>query len=149
MAEGNPEVWEYTIGGVKYHGAYGSKDVLIIVSSESLEGPNIVPRKKGELTGEDMGRLESQGIPQESWHDDARLMKARYKKDDKRVNEVIVPSPAPRKHILDKITSLFKNTTQPGGMSDIVSYLYMYEYTLKTHVNRDSLYIFLVCKHGY
>ena len=84
MAEGNPEVWEDTIQGIKQHGAYGSRDVLIIVSSESLEGPDIVPRKKGELTKEDMDRLTSQGIPQESWHDDARLMEARYQKESER-----------------------------------------------------------------
>ena len=69
MAEDDPEVWEDTISGVKVHGSYGPKDVLIIVSSESLEGPDIVPRKKGELTNEDMDKLTSQGIPHESWHD--------------------------------------------------------------------------------
>ncbi len=119
MAEGNPEVWEDTIQGIKQHGAYGSRDVLIIVSSESLEGPDIVPRKKGELIEEDMSRLTNQGVPQESWHDDTRLMEARYQKDSGWINEIWVenePS-SKRKHILNRITTLFNNTTQPGGMT--------------------------------
>ncbi len=118
-AEDNPEVWEGTIQGVKLHGAFGSRDVLIIVSSESLEGPDIVPRKIGELTKKDMDRLTSQGIPQESWHDDARLMEARYQKDSERAKNVYIENdPASKRgHILDRIVTLFKNTTQPGGMT--------------------------------
>ncbi len=119
MAEDNPEVWENTLRGVKSHGAFGHRDVLIIVSSESLEGPDIVPRRKGELTKEDIGRLTSQGIPQESWHDDARLMEARYQKDSENYKNVHVENdPASkREHILDRIATLFNNTTQPGGMT--------------------------------
>ncbi len=119
MAEDNPEVWEVTIQGVKHHVAYGSRDVLIIVSSEFLEGPDIVPRKKGELTKEDMDRLTSQGIPQESWHDNARLIEARYQKDSERAKNVHIENdPASkREHILDRIATLFNTTTQPGGMT--------------------------------
>ncbi len=118
-AERNPEVWEGTRQGIKRHEAYGSRDVLIIVSSESMEGPDIVPRRKGELTKEDMDRLTSQGIPQESWHDDARLMEARYKKESERHKNVYIENdPASkREHILDRIATLFNNTTQPGGMT--------------------------------
>ncbi len=109
------EVWEDTISGVKAHGSYGSRDMLIIVSSESLEGS--VPRKNGELTKEDRDRLTNQGIPQESWHDDARLMEARYNKD-RDVKKIHVENdPASKRgHILNRITNLFNNTTQPGGM---------------------------------
>ncbi len=117
MAEGNLEVGEDTIRGFKYHGAYGPRDVLIIVSSESLEGPDIVPRKKGELTKEDMDRLTSQGIPQESWHDDAKLMEARRKKDSERSKNVYIENdPASKRgRILNRIATLFNNTSQPGG----------------------------------
>ncbi len=119
MAECNPEVWEDTFQGEKGHGAYGSRDVLIIVSSESLEGPDIVPRKKGELTKNDMDRLTSQGIPQESWHDDAKLTEARYQKESERSKNVRIESdPASKKgHILNRIATLFNNTAQPGGMT--------------------------------
>ncbi len=82
--------------------------MLILVYSESLEGPDIVPRKKGELTKEDMDRLTSLGIPQESWHDDARLMEARYKKDKKNCAENDPASK--RRHILDGIADY--STTQ-------------------------------------
>ncbi len=58
------------------------------MSSESLEGPDIVPRRKGKLTKEGMDRLTGKGIPQESWHDDARLMEARYQKDSKRFKNI-------------------------------------------------------------
>ncbi len=119
MAEDNPEVWEHTLKGVKYHQASGSRDVLIIVSSESLEEPDIVPRRKGELTKEDMDRLTNQGIPQEGWNDDAKLMEARYKKESERHKNVYIENdPASkREHILDRIATLFSDTTQPGGMT--------------------------------
>ncbi len=119
MAKGNLEIWEDTVRGVKYHGAYGPRDVLIIVSSESLEGLDIVPRKKGELTKEDMDRLTSQGIPQESWHDDARLMEARCKRESERYKNVRIENdPASkREHIINRIATLFNDTTQPGGMT--------------------------------
>ena len=60
------------------------RDVLIIRPSESLEGPDIVPRKKGTLTAEDKDRLTRQGIPGERWGDDAQLMEVRYRRDNKR-----------------------------------------------------------------
>ncbi len=115
----NPEVWDATIGGVEYYKASGPRDVLIIVSSESLEGPDIVPRKKGELTKKDTDRLTSQGIPWESWHDDARLMEARYQKDNERSKNVYMENdPASKRgHILNRIATLFNTTTQPGGMT--------------------------------
>ncbi len=89
------------------------------MSSESLEGLDIVPRKKGELTKEDTDILTRQGIPQESWHDDVRIMEARFKKYSERFKNVYVENFDPeckKEHILDRITSLFNNTTEPGGM---------------------------------
>ena len=119
MAEDNPEDWGVTRKGFKCLEASSPRDVLIIVSSESLEGPDIVPRRKGELTKEDMDRLTSQGIPQESWHDDARLMEARNQRNSKKVKNVYIENdPAStREHILKRIATLFKNTTQSGGMT--------------------------------
>ncbi len=115
MAKGNLEIWEASGKGLKWHEASGSRDVSIIVS---LEGPDIVPRKKGELTKEDMERLTNQGIPQESWHDDAKLMEARYQKDSERSKNVSIENDpeSKREHILDRIATLFNNTTKPGGM---------------------------------
>ena len=78
------EVWETTLQGVKSYGAYGPRDVLIIRSNESLEGPDVVPRREGTLTAEDKDRLTNEGIKEEAWSDDVKLMEARYRKEMQR-----------------------------------------------------------------
>ena len=70
--------WEGTLQGEKYYFAHFHCDVLIIVSSESLKGPDIIPRKKGYLTQKDEDKLTSQGIPPDCWEDDGKLTEARY-----------------------------------------------------------------------
>ena len=47
------EVWESEMHG-DCQGAFGERDVLIIRSSESLEGPDIVSRKKGTWRGSEL-----------------------------------------------------------------------------------------------
>ena len=110
------EIWETVFQGFKYRGAGGPRDVLIIVSSESLEGPEIVPRKEGSLTEEDKASLESQGIPPESWVDEGKLIQARYTKDNlKRYPVVAVEYNQQAEYVRDAIISLFTDTTKPGG----------------------------------
>ena len=113
-----PEVWESTLQGRKSYGTYGPRDVLIIKSSECLEGPEVVPRKKGELTQEDKERLSSQGILSEWWDDDAKLMRARHCKEAARFTIVAVEDGPDMTvgYVLEKITSLLKSTKMPGGM---------------------------------
>ena len=112
---GSKESWEYNLLGNKKYGACGSRDVLILVSRES-EGPDIVPRKNGELTQEDKDRLTSEGIPPECWEDDVKLMEARYLKDSDFPSVTIENIPHMKKeHALDKISTLLNNTTQLGG----------------------------------
>ena len=127
MAEGGDqtEIWESTLQGVTSCGSYGARDVLIIVSSESVEGPDIVPRKKGELAEKYEDRLANQGIPQECWQDDATLMEARYRKEHERLKNIYIENdPAhKREHILNRISILFNNPTQPGCMFSTKSYL--------------------------
>ena len=109
------ESWEYNLHGNKKYGACGSRDVLILVSRES-EGPDIVPRKKGELTQEDKDRLTSEGIPSDCWEDDVKLVDARYRKDNTFKSVTIEDIPHMKKeHALNKIFTLLNNTTQPGG----------------------------------
>ena len=109
------ERWEYNLQGNKTYAAGGSRDVLILVSRES-EGPDIVPRKKGELTQEDRDRLTSEGIPSECWEDDVKLMEARYLKDSNYPSVTVAETPHMRKeHALNKISTLLNTTTQPGG----------------------------------
>ena len=117
------EIWEYEFLGVKHFGAAGPRDVLIIVSSESLEGPEIVPRKEGSLTEDDKASLDNQGIPPETWTDEGKLMQARYSKD-KIYTVVAVEYNRPAKYIRDAISSLFTNTTKPGGKMNFKLLLY-------------------------
>ena len=108
------ECWEYNLQGNKTYGAGGSRDVLILVSRES-EGPDIVPRKNGELTQEDKYRLTSEGIPSDCWEDDVKLMEARYLKNSD-TSVIVADTPHMKKeHALNKISTLLNNTTQPGG----------------------------------
>ena len=110
------EVWESQLQGVKCYGAYGPRDVLIIRSSESLEGRDIVPRRTGTLTQEDRDRLSSQGISRECWEDDVRLMEARCRREGERYT-VLLPMEcegATRRRVMERITSIMENTDKPG-----------------------------------
>ena len=102
---------------MKYYGAFGPRDVLIIRSSESLEGPDIVPRKKGTLTEEDEDRMISQGIPVECWGDDIELIEARYRREGQRFN--VLPMECgdglTSQSVMDRIREIMKNTDKPGG----------------------------------
>ena len=111
------EEWEATLQGFKEHGAFGPRDVLILVSSNELKGEDIVPRKEGCLSKEDRERLSSQGIPEDCWESDATLMEARYKKD-KRFGEVKVvgyEEEIKSGRAKEEIRALMNNTTKPGG----------------------------------
>ena len=106
--------------GDKYQRFFGDttdRDVLIIRSSKSLEGPGIVPRKKGTLTTEDKDRLTRQGIPGECWGDDAKLIEARYRREGQRFN--VLPMECgdglTSQSVMDRIREVMKNTDKPGG----------------------------------
>ena len=111
--------WEVKFQGEKYYWANFHCDVLIIVSSESLEGPDVVPRKKGCLTMEDKDKLTSHGIPPDCWEDDVKLMEARYKKDKRYIGTVLSienKEDMTAEYVLQKITTLFKTTSKRGGI---------------------------------
>ena len=110
------EVWKSKLQGVQSYGAYGPRDVLIIRSSESLEGPDIVPRKKGTLTAEDEDRLISQDIPREHWQDDAKLIEARYRREERfNVLPMECGDRLTSQSVMDRIREVMKNTDKPGG----------------------------------
>ena len=104
----------------KNYGFYGPRDVLIIVSNESLEGPDIVPRKKGILTQEDKDKLTSQDIDPYCWEDDAKLMEAKYEKEPQRFHLLSVESnhSLTCQYVMDVIKTLMKTTKKPGGVCD-------------------------------
>ena len=117
------EVWEGTLQGVTTYGAYGPRDVLI-VSSEGLEGPDIVPRRRGELSPQDKQRLSSQGIPEESWEEDERMMEERYGKDKR---YTLIPRGSKEvltcQNVKEKIRAVMKSTTKPGGNYHVQTYI--------------------------
>ena len=110
------EVWESEQHGDHCQGAFGERDVLIIRPSEPLEGPGIVPRKKGTLTAEDKERLTTEGIPRECWGDDVLLMEARYRKDTKRFNvKPMKCENIDREYVMERIRAVMNNADKPGG----------------------------------
>ena len=89
--------------------------------STAPEGGDVIARKNGELTQQDKERLISERISKDFWEDDAMIMKERYLKDSnyKSVN-VDYCHQMKRQYDLEKITSLFNNTTMPGGEKKMV-----------------------------
>ena len=109
------ELSEFTLQGVKRYGSYGARDVLIVVST-APEGGDVVERKNGELTQQDKQRLISEGIPKDSWEDDAMIMKERYLKDSEYILVNAEDCHQLKKQcVLEKIIRLLNNTTMPGG----------------------------------
>ena len=118
------EVWEYMWEGVKCYGPVGPRDVLIIRCRESLEGPDIVPRKEGCLTAEDKERLSSEGIPSDCWGDDVQLMEARYGREGRfHLLPPLCGEGLTRQSVMEKIRTVMKETDKPGG-----EYNYEYNY---------------------
>ena len=65
--------------GKTFYGASGNRDVLIILSEEPLDHPDVVESRPAiQLTEEVRGKLEHQGIPREEQCDDLTIVKARY-----------------------------------------------------------------------
>jgi len=60
----------------------GKTDVLMIVSTYSSQNPKVVQRREySDLSGEERGMLESQGLSRAQQTDDLTIMKARYALD--------------------------------------------------------------------
>ena len=119
-AEVGPK-WTNLSGKVVY-GALSASDVLIIVS-EDVSGPDVVQRRAAiELTEEQRGKLENQGIAREDQHDDLSIVKARYSLDKNlQVAGVEMSGPGgerlTREVVLKKINTLMNNCEpKKGGM---------------------------------
>ena len=110
------EVWESKLQEVQSSGAYGPRDVMIIRCRESLEGPDIVPRKEGCLTAEDKERLNSQGIPASSWEDDVQLMGARFRREERfHLLPTLSGEGLTRQNVMERIRTVMADTDKPGG----------------------------------
>ena len=113
-------VWDNRGGKVTY-GAVGHREVLIIVSEDSLPEPDVVRRRPAiELTEEVRGKLENQGIPREDQCDDLSIVKARYGLDKERtLIGVEIGQPGgvglTRESVFKQIATLMNNNTTNGG----------------------------------
>ena len=112
------QTWECTIQGEKKHGAYGTRDILIIYQDENLQREDIVRRVPSELTNNDQRQLQWLNLPPDQWKDDASIMAARYNMDpDYDITEVIRSKPGElltAKYARKQIEILMNNT-QKGG----------------------------------
>ena len=121
------EQWKITAQGRERYLAVGTRDTLIVVSSESLEGPDIVPRLEVELTKNDIEKLQRLNLPNQ-WKDDASILVARYKMDKTdECNVVGVERSIPgdgltKKYVLEEIKSLMTSTTKDGGKRTLHRY---------------------------
>ena len=116
MDESSSEVWESSQGGIKCYGAYGPRDVLIIVSREPGDGEEVVQMQEGRLAQEDRERLSSEGVPCHCWSEDVKLMEVRYLKCRRFHSVSVENSPSMKiQHVISRIISLFRMTTKPGG----------------------------------
>ena len=91
--------WGITLLGRELHGAYGSRDTLIISQDETIQKEDIIPRRQAELTSDDKRELERLDLPPDQWEDEANIMAARYSKDpEDLLTEVIKSRPGEPLH---------------------------------------------------
>ena len=113
------QTWECTLQGEKKHGAYGTRDILIIYQDENLQKEDIVHRIPSELTNNDQRQLQWLNLPPDQWEDDASIMAARYNMDpDYDIKEVIRSRPGElltAKYAKKQIEILMNNTQKGGG----------------------------------
>ena len=120
MAGSVSPVWSNNSGKAAY-GAAGHRDVLIIVSEDGLPDPDVVKRRPAiELTEEERGKLENQGIPREDQCDDLSIVKSRYHLDKRRtVIGVEMGQPGgeglTRESVFKHIATLMNNYDSNGG----------------------------------
>ena len=118
MAGISAEIWESRSGGAISFGAYGPRDVMVIISSGTISSsPEAVSRNEGKLTAEDESRLTSEGIPPECWLDDLQLMTARFHKEKERFEMALVLNEPhlKREYVLRKISEVLIGSKKPGG----------------------------------
>ena len=119
-ATGSSEVpsrlWRNLGWRVKYGAGGGSRDVLILAPDLSLPHPEAVPRRPGQLTQEDKVKLQSQGLPPDSCHNELDIVKARYELDKRRkIIKVKSGRSLSREEVVENIAHLLNTTQNDGG----------------------------------
>ncbi len=118
MATGGISPTWSTHNGKYAYGAIGKLEVIVITSNPTTQDDDVVPRRPGrELTDDDRRKLEHQGVPRDSHHDDLSIMKARFSLDkDKTIAEVLRDDGSLScEQVTKKITLLLNNTDTSGG----------------------------------
>ena len=102
--------------GTIFYNAGGERDVLILAPDLSLPHPEAVPRRPGQLTQEDKIKLQSQGLPPESCHNEVTIVRTRHELD-KRQKYVEVKSGQSfsREVIMKCLAHLLLTTKNNGG----------------------------------
>ena len=110
--------WGETLQGMKLHGAYGTRDIMIISQNDSLQGPDIQPRGSLELTDSDRNQLQRLGIPINNWQDDASIMAARCALDKEYtllpMERNMSGETLTKAYVLSKIEEHMKTTMKAG-----------------------------------
>ena len=110
----------YDTGSLAY-GAQGRRDVLIVECDQPLSqsDPEVVPRRPGHLTDNDIKKLKSQEVASDEL-DEATIIKKRYEKDKRRDLFKVLKSETEhqlsRETVMGSITQLFETTKNDGGM---------------------------------
>ena len=111
--------WSTHSGKYRY-GATCERDVLFIVSDSLSRNPDVVPRRsRGERTEDERRKLENQGVPRDSHHDDLSIMKTRYNLDKYCAVVGVESGDSGREltceDVKKQIASLMNNTDKEGG----------------------------------
>ena len=99
----------------------GDRDVIIIASigEATARIAGVVPRSPHEPMEEDKRRMVDQGLSSEECTDDISILQARIKLDKELEILEILASDGTRelskKHILERLESLFKESKKAGG----------------------------------
>ena len=102
-------------GGTLY-GAGGGRNVLILAPDLSLSHPEAVPRRPGQLTQGDKLKLQSQGLPPDSCHNELDIIKARYELNKGcKIVEVKSGQSLSQKEVIENIAHLLNTTQNDGG----------------------------------
>ena len=104
------------------------KDILIITEDEAgQQRPEVVPRRKSELSREDMQKLEKLALPATEWENDASITAARIALDCRLklagVERSLPWETLTKKRVLRRIERLLKHTMKPGGRKNLVARL--------------------------
>ena len=108
------KLWHDRGGTVKYS-AVGGRDVLILAPDLSLPHPEAVPKRSGQLTQEDKLKLQSQGLPPDSYHNELDIIKARYELNKGYKIVEVKSGQSLSREVIENIAHLLNTTQNDGG----------------------------------